>query len=255
MIKISEKYSKQIENLTKKYEENLKTIYQYKENNILNDEIIKSLEKEKNQKLNEFKTIIVSNFENLEKEVQKKSREIIIQNFPLKVQQKIKDNEVKYFDKIPGETKEEHTIKMKNQFKALLMFDYCNNAKNKITSEMLKKTPALKTMVDGIVEARYINIFSKSRDKINELKEDKIFNLMNKVHNDYKLEKTQEELNSEIDRDYVKIEIPVKNAANDNELKTRHKEPSFGNFIFKSAETLLGKAKEILQGISRYFMM
>ena len=248
------KYTKQICNLIQKYSDQLKyneltEIDVVREDNIFSEDVKESLENNKNQELNDFKKILLNDFNALEKDIRNNSRKIIMKGFSENIQQQIRNNEVKYFDRNEGEDIEEHTKRMKKQFKALLINDYINNPQNKTSLEMMKDNQNVKRLVYGLVNAQYINILSNSRNEINNLQERGLSKLVNEIHDRYGLHKTEKELEQDSERSFEKVEK--------NNLKHQeyYSKPSWNNFFFKSAKSLIEKGKEFISGISKYFIM
>jgi hypothetical protein len=238
LIKNSQ-YSEAIKSCVEKYREQidwneLNKIDVYRSDNMFTEEIKISLENEKNKSINEFKENLVNDFNQMESEIKQKSKEIIINNFSEKIQQKIRKNEKKYFDRKEGEDKKQHKDRMDNQFKALIIEDYMQDPKNKVSLEMMKNNNFLKKMMYNIAEFRYSNILSKSKNEIQQAKDTEFSKLFNNIYEKYNLKSSNEKSHEKIEK---------------NDLQ----KPK-SNFIFESAKPIISKIKEMVAGISRYFM-
>jgi hypothetical protein len=249
------KYVKEIGDLVKKYDESLDLEYLDQETEFSQNGVsLDVIKKEKSDKIFEFKIKLLSEFDKLEKNISEKSKKIIISNFPKSIQEKIQANEEKYFDRIPGETSEQHVSRMKNQFKALLVDEYIKNPENNTSLKMIKSNQKLKNLVYGIAETKYINIMSQSQNEIKTMRENELLKLSDKIHDEYQLPMTEEEKEAKFERElraeYENLEVEL---AQNNKEKTQEEQPSWTNFIFESAKSIIKQGKELIAGISKYF--
>lgn len=231
-------YAEQINELVEKYQEilNLENL----EDEMTLEEIGQNLDKEKNQKLYEFKFTLLQEFTKLQQTIQQKTIEIVISKFPKNLQPELSKNKTKYFEMIPGETQKKFETRQTKELKLLLAANY------------KKENPKAKIeVINAAINVQYINIFACVNPEFQKMKANELNNLINEINKEWELtNETQEENACE---DFVVIDIENKpaqentiNQSTNQDLQQSENQPSWTNFIIEGIKEMVKKGYEII---------